>query len=270
MRIPGRAHVTVVDEKSGTPCRDFCVSRPVMLLLLGVFAVLALVVVLMALEVASHRDQTATIRKLEQQLADAQLDALSAHVAKAELEQSRRLQQHLLEMLGVPKPDSSVSDIADTVAGLPASRPRVPSTAAAAGAEIPNRPPSRWPTAGVIVEGFTRGDEANDIEQHLGVDIAGVADQPVYSVAEGIVEFIGNDDVLGNHVEIRHGPDWLTIYGHCNRILVGPGMHVRAGEQVAKMGRTGRATSTQLHFEVWQQGEAVDPRKLIAGDPAPR
>ena len=270
MRFPGRTRVTVIDEKTGTPCREFCVSRTVMLLVLGALVVMGLVVALMALEVASHREQTATIAKLEQELADAKLDALSAHVAKAELEQSRRLQQHLLEMLGVPKPDSSVSDIADTVAGVPASRARAPMTTATDGTTIPNRPPSRWPATGVIVEGFAKGDPANDIEPHLGVDIAGVADQPVFTVAEGIVEFIGKDDVLGNHVEIRHGPDWLTIYGHCNKILVGPGMHVRAGEQVAKMGRTGRATSTQLHFEIWQQGEPVDPRKLIAGDPAPR
>ncbi len=270
MRFPGRTRVTVVDAKDGTPCRDFCVTRPVMLLVLGALVVLAVVVALMALEVASHRDQTATIRKLEQQLADAKLDALSAHVARAELEQSRRLQQNLLEMLGVPKPDSSVGDIADTVAGVPAGQAQARQAAATNGSTIPNRPPSRWPTTGVIVATYTKGDPANDEEAHLGVDIAGVADQPVYAVAEGVVEFVGNDDVLGNHVEIRHGPDWLTIYGHCNKILVGPGMHVRAGEQVAKMGRTGRATSTQLHFEVWQQGEPVDPRKLIAGDPAPR
>ena len=43
-----------------------------------------------------------------------------------------------------------------------------------------------------------------------------------------------------------------------------------AGEQVAKVGSTGAARTTQLHFEVWNQGVAVDPRKVLAGEPMPR
>jgi murein DD-endopeptidase MepM/ murein hydrolase activator NlpD len=92
----------------------------------------------------------------------------------------------------------------------------------------------------------------------------------VVAAAEGDVDFVGDDEVLGKYVEIRHGDDWVTVYGHCASINVGPGHHVRAGEQVAKMGRTGRAETAQLHFQVWQRGEAVDPRKLLSGEPAPR
>ena len=75
--------------------------------------------------------------------------------------------------------------------------------------------------------------------------------------------------LLGNYVEIRHGLGYLTVYGHCSRLAVAKGDRVEAGQVVGYMGRSGQASATHLHFETWHQGEAVDPRTIIAGDPTP-
>ena len=174
-------------------------------------------------------------------------------------------------MLGVPRPDS-LTAAADTAREVPAGE-TARDDAARGVVPLPEAftpPPARWPAAGVIVRGFVRGDLSTGVEEHRGVDIAGEVGDPVVAAADGEVDFVGTDEILGHHVEIRHGLDYVTIYGHCDKVGVGPGQKVRSGEQVAKMGHSGETAITQLHFEIWKRGEAVDPRKLLAGEPAPR
>ena len=83
----------------------------------------------------------------------------------------------------------------------------------------------------------------------------------------GTVARAGFDDFLGNFVEIQHGMGYLTVYGHCSRIAVNTGDRVAAGQLVAYVGNTGQTSATHLHFEIWEQGEAIDPRQAVAGEP---
>ena len=87
------------------------------------------------------------------------------------------------------------------------------------------------------------------------------------AAAPGVVARTGEDDFLGNFVEIQHGVGYLTVYGHCSRIAVSQGDRVAAGQVVAYMGDTGQATGVHLHFEVWRQGEPIDPRLIMDGEP---
>jgi murein DD-endopeptidase MepM/ murein hydrolase activator NlpD len=281
MSIPRRTRV-ILGGEGGGPRREFCLSRPVALLL-GVL-VLGVVVgaVLLAMGLFDTRGQRAAIAELERQLAEARTEAMTARILKAELEQSRRLQDELMAMLGLARTDSLGNVLADSICDVPmglvpAGAAPDAATGAAAGAAAPATPPaqpgqapSRWPAAGTVIREFTRGDPAHGVEAHVGIDIGGQEGSRVVAAAEGDVDFVGEDEVFGKYVEIRHGDDWVTVYGHCASINVGPGHHVRVGEQVAKMGRTGRTETAQLHFQVWQRGEAVDPRKLLSGEPAPR
>ena len=130
-------------------------------------------------------------------------------------------------------------------------------------------PPDRWPTTGLVTKEFNKGNIPAGIKPHLGIDIAGPADTPILAAAPGVVDRTGADDFLGNFVEIRHGLGYLTVYGHCSRIVVARGDRVEAGQVVAYMGKSGQASATHLHFETWRQGEAVDPRTFVAGDPTP-
>lgn len=287
MGIPRRTRVTLGADGGGRG-REFRLSRPVLLLLGGLTLVTWLVAGLLVAGVVRARTHEARIATLERELAAARAEALSARVLQAELVQARSLQKYLLRMVGLARVDSTGRVLADSLCDLPPGLAPVdpwavedvdlgddPADGAGAVAPVVSAadagpPPSRWPAAGVIVRSFERGDPARGVEGHPGVDIAGAEGSKVVAAAEGDVDFVGEDEVLGKYVEIRHGLDWLTIYAHCASVNVGPGHRVRAGEQVAKMGRTGRALSPQVHFQVWRRGEAVDPRQYISGEPAAR
>lgn len=277
MRIPRRTRVTVADGNGygdqGGKRREFCLSRALTLALCGLVLVSWVVAGFLVADAVSRRDQTATIAELQKQLSDARLEALNARILQAELVRTRRLQDQLLVMLGVARPDSLKASLGDTLRDLPTRAVPVRGGSgggAAAAPEVAGPKPARWPAAGTIIREFTAGDPDHGIAAHPGVDIAGPSGARVVAAAEGVVDFVGEDAVLGNYLEIRHGVDYTTVYGHCESVRVGPGATVRAGEQVAKMGRTGQTATTQLYFEVWHRGEAVDPRKVLAGEPPAR
>ena len=95
---------------------------------------------------------------------------------------------------------------------------------------------------------------------HPGIDLAGVYGTPIYATADGTVIHAGwNNGGYGNLVEIDHGRGITTRYGHMSAILVHEGDHITRGEQVGRMGSTGRSTGNHLHYEVRIDGRAVNP-----------
>ena len=95
---------------------------------------------------------------------------------------------------------------------------------------------------------------------HPGIDLAGSYGTPIYATADGTVLRAGwNSGGYGNLVEIDHGRGITTRYGHMSAILVRAGDHVTRGQQVGRMGSTGRSTGTHLHYEVRIDGRAVNP-----------
>lgn len=98
---------------------------------------------------------------------------------------------------------------------------------------------------------------------HRGIDFSGPAGADVLAVADGVVIFSGRDGNYGNLVDIDHGNGYMTRYAHNSQNLVQVGERVRAGQVIAKMGRTGRATGNHVHFEVWQNGRPVNPRQYL-------
>lgn len=100
-------------------------------------------------------------------------------------------------------------------------------------------------------------------ETHTGIDIDGQAGDPVLAVADGTVEEVGNDSEEGLYVRIRHSPEVETVYAHAAEILVKQGQQVHKGDMIAKVGSSGLATGSHLHFEVWYKGQPVDPLEWI-------
>jgi murein DD-endopeptidase MepM/ murein hydrolase activator NlpD len=95
---------------------------------------------------------------------------------------------------------------------------------------------------------------------HPGIDLAGSYGTPIYATADGTVLRAGwNSGGYGNLVEIDHGRGITTRYGHMSAILVHAGDHVTRGQQVGRMGSTGRSNGTHLHYEVRIDGRAVNP-----------
>jgi murein DD-endopeptidase MepM/ murein hydrolase activator NlpD len=95
---------------------------------------------------------------------------------------------------------------------------------------------------------------------HPGIDLAGSYGSPIFATADGVVMRAGwNSGGYGNLVELDHGRGITTRYGHMSAILVKAGDHVKRGEQIGRMGSTGRSTGNHLHYEVRIDGRAVNP-----------
>lgn len=85
---------------------------------------------------------------------------------------------------------------------------------------------------------------------HAGIDYAGREGSEIRAAADGIVVQAGTNGGLGRSIDIVHADGMRTRYAHNSELLVEPGERVEAGQAIARMGSTGRATDTHLHFEV--------------------
>ncbi|WHZ12991.1 MAG: Peptidase, M23/M37 family [Burkholderiaceae bacterium] len=111
-------------------------------------------------------------------------------------------------------------------------------------------------------------------KMHEGIDFAGPIGTPVRTVADGVVQFAGQQTGYGNVIFIRHrpGPDGshVTVYAHLSRILVHQGESVTQGEDIGRIGQTGWATGPHLHFEYRVNGVYRNPVLLAQqSDTAP-
>ncbi len=99
---------------------------------------------------------------------------------------------------------------------------------------------------------------------HLGVDFAGLRNSAIVASGAGVVTHSGPHRGYGNLVEIDHGGGYVSRYGHNASNLVAVGDRVKAGQVIALMGSTGRATGNHLHFEILRDGRPVNPARLVA------
>ena len=125
--------------------------------------------------------------------------------------------------------------------------------------------PAGMPAPGYISSGYgTRSDPFSGGRGHqLGIDIDANTNDPVVAAADGVVSFSGIRTGYGNVVEVDHGNGYKTLYAHNRANLVQVGDLVRAGDQIAKVGSTGRSTGSHLHFEVILNGRKVNPRQYL-------
>ncbi|MGH8062227.1 MAG: peptidoglycan DD-metalloendopeptidase family protein [Pseudoxanthomonas sp.] len=116
----------------------------------------------------------------------------------------------------------------------------------------------RWPADGAVIGRFAAGDATKQ-----GVDIAGTSGQAVRAAGDGVVVYSGGGLVgYGELVIIKHSESWLSAYGHNRTRLVNEGQNVKAGQQIAEMGRSG-ASRDMLHFEIRYNGKPVDPQLYL-------
>ena len=99
---------------------------------------------------------------------------------------------------------------------------------------------------------------------HEGMDFAGAKGSEVIAVANGVVVFAGYRDGYGQLVEISHGKDLRTRYGHHEEVLVHAGQSVKRGDVIALMGNSGRSTGPHVHFEVLKEGRPVNPARYVS------
>ena len=117
------------------------------------------------------------------------------------------------------------------------------------------------PVTGAESSGFgPRWDPfTGDRKFHKGLDFRADRGTPVMAAGPGKVIKAGALGGYGNIVIIEHGMGLTTRYGHLSKIDAKEGAFVAAGDQIGRVGATGRATGPHLHWEVRQHGEAINP-----------
>jgi murein DD-endopeptidase MepM/ murein hydrolase activator NlpD len=97
---------------------------------------------------------------------------------------------------------------------------------------------------------------------HRGVDFGAAHGTPILAAAAGVINFSGWHGGHGNYIRINHGSGLQTAYGHMSRIAAKSGQRVSQGQVIGYVGSTGMSTGAHLHYELWRNGKAIDPRSV--------
>ena len=124
---------------------------------------------------------------------------------------------------------------------------------------MPVKDSFRW-TSGF---GYRKDPKGYGTRMHEGTDMAGSTGTPIYATADGVISHAGWDNGYGRLVKIRHEFGMETRYAHLSEIRVEVGQRVSRGDRIGDMGNSGRSTGTHLHYEVRQNGTAVNPMTFI-------
>ncbi len=116
-----------------------------------------------------------------------------------------------------------------------------------------------YPILGKLISdyGMRRG------RPHTGIDLKAMRGDTIRAVLPGVVRMSRLYSSYGNIVVLRHSCGLETVYSHNTLNLVSPDDSVSTGQPIALAGRTGRATTEHLHFEVRAAGEPIDPKLLV-------
>lgn len=115
-----------------------------------------------------------------------------------------------------------------------------------------------WPTRGKVIGLFSEGQLGNK-----GLDITGQYGQPVKASESGTVVYSGSGlRGYGNLIIIKHNASYLSAYAHNSELMVSEGAQVKAGQEIALMGRA-PSGKVMLHFEIRRDGKPINPKQYL-------
>jgi len=120
-----------------------------------------------------------------------------------------------------------------------------------------------WPLNGLITSQFGIRTLGNRRDYHTGIDIDAHKGALIKAAESGKVSFSGYINGYGNVVIIDHAGGYSTVYAHSSSNLVKEGQEVTKGEVICKLGSTGDATGSHLHFEIRENGKPVNPLNYL-------
>jgi murein DD-endopeptidase MepM/ murein hydrolase activator NlpD len=125
--------------------------------------------------------------------------------------------------------------------------------------------PTIWPVIGRLSSyyGNRKDPFTGGPDFHTGLDIGANQGSPIRATADGTVESAAYNGNYGNAVLLGHGFGISTRFGHLSRYAVRPGQQVKRGDVIGYVGRTGRATSPHLHYEILLNGRPINPLTLL-------
>lgn len=125
-----------------------------------------------------------------------------------------------------------------------------------------------WPAPSYVKISDDYGNRTHPIlgtqQFHNGIDMAAPGGSPILAAYDGEVIAADYSATMGNYVMINHGDGLITIYMHASSLEVSKGQTVVRGEQIARVGTTGRSTGNHLHFSVRKDGSYVSPWSYIS------
>jgi murein DD-endopeptidase MepM/ murein hydrolase activator NlpD len=124
------------------------------------------------------------------------------------------------------------------------------------------RPLEKLPAGGRF--GSRRWFNGQPRSPHTGADFAAAEGAPVLAIADGTVVLAADHFFSGNSVFVDHGDGLISMYFHLSKIGVKVGQSVKRGEELGRVGATGRASGPHLHLGVRWHGARIDPEQLLA------
>lgn len=111
--------------------------------------------------------------------------------------------------------------------------------------------------------GLRPGPFGGSAELHDGIDLLGDYGAPIYATANGKAERAEYSGGYGYHVVLQHGYGYQTLYAHLSKLAVKPNERIKRGQLIGYMGSTGRSTGTHLHYSIYHNDKAVDPKPYM-------
>jgi len=101
---------------------------------------------------------------------------------------------------------------------------------------------------------------------HRGMDFTAPKGTPIYASGDGkIIRADNNSSGFGKHIRIDHGFGYRSIYAHMSKYNVKKGQRVKRGDLIGFVGNTGRSEAPHLHYEVWKDGDRINPINFYYG-----
>jgi len=282
-----RISVLLIPDDNAEPY-NFRLSWPLAKLLMGAAIVLTIHVILGAVFYWRYFQVHSENKELERSNSQLLEDNKRVYQLSAEMDRMSKEQAKLLSLLGVDpnaKGGLSLSSILPGNSAMMAAKIDVPAAAVLGGREaakpvkVPSavtfttrrrendsryakNMPTLLPAQGVITTEFSRSKDF-PFRSHLGIDIAGKRGSIVFAAGDGQVVFASWTYLWGNLIIIHHGENIFSYYGHNDRLLTHDRAVVKKGDPVALLGNSGVSSGPHLHFEIWQDGVAIDPRQVL-------
>ena len=107
-------------------------------------------------------------------------------------------------------------------------------------------------------------------KMHWGMDFTAPRGTPVYATGDGVVDRADNQSTgYGNHIRIDHGYGYVSLYGHLYKYNIRKGQKVKRGDLIGFVGSTGRSEAPHLHYEIFKDGERINPINFYYGNLSP-
>ncbi|MDG1714783.1 M23 family metallopeptidase [Lacinutrix sp.] len=103
-------------------------------------------------------------------------------------------------------------------------------------------------------------------KMHWGMDFTAPRGTPIYAAGDGVVERAdSNSTGYGNHIRIDHGYGYVSLYAHLYKYNIGKNQKVKRGDLIGFVGSTGRSEAPHLHYEIFKDGERINPINFYYG-----